>query len=101
MVAPPSARGASLIPGWGARIPHTSPSKNQNLKQKQYCNKFNNDFKKLVHIKISHISKESLMYEYSLAVQWLGLRAFTAKGKGSIPVVGELRILQAMWCSQK
>ena len=25
------------------------------------------------------------MYEYSLAVQWLGLRAFTAKGKSSIP----------------
>ena len=24
------------------------------------------------------------MYEYSLAVQWLGLQAFT-KGKGSIP----------------
>ena len=25
------------------------------------------------------------MCEYSLAVQWLGLRAFTAKGESSIP----------------
>ena len=25
--------------------------KNQNIKQKQYCHKFNKDFKKMVHIK--------------------------------------------------
>ena len=28
-----------------AEIPHASRTKNQNMKQKQYCNKFNKDFK--------------------------------------------------------
>ena len=36
---------AGLLPGWEAKIPHTWPPENQNLKQKQYCNKFNKAFK--------------------------------------------------------
>ena len=36
----------------------------------------------------------------SLVVQWLGLRASTAGGTGSIPGWGN-KILQAAWCSQK
>ena len=40
--SPSIARGESLIPGQGAKIPHTSRPK----KQKQYCNKFNKDLKK-------------------------------------------------------
>ena len=36
----------------------------------------------------------------SLAVQWLGLCAFTAKGLGSIPVQGT-KIPQAAWHGQK
>ena len=36
----------------------------------------------------------------SLVVQWLGHHAFTAEGRGSIPVLGT-KILQATWCSQK
>ena len=43
---PSNAAGASLIPGQGAKILHASGPKNQNIKQKQYCNKFNKDFKK-------------------------------------------------------
>ena len=35
-----------MIPGRGAKIPHASWPKNQNIKQNQYCNKFNKDFKK-------------------------------------------------------
>ena len=35
-----------------------------------------------------------------LAVQWLGLLAFTAEGSGSVPGQGT-KILQAMWRSQK
>ena len=31
-------------PGHGAKIPHASWPKTQNIKQKQYCNKFNKDF---------------------------------------------------------
>ena len=39
------AGGAGSIPNQGAKISHASQSKNQNIKQKQYCNKFNKDFK--------------------------------------------------------
>ena len=39
------AGGAGSIPGRGAKIPHASQPENQNIKQKQYCNKFNKDFK--------------------------------------------------------
>ena len=43
---PPSRAGGcvGLIPGWQAKVPHASQPKNQNIKQKQYCNKFNKDF---------------------------------------------------------
>ena len=41
---PASAGGVGSIPGRGAKIPHASQTKNQNIKQKQYCNKFKKDF---------------------------------------------------------
>ena len=34
------------IPGQEAKIAHASGPKNQNIKQKRYCNKFNKDLKK-------------------------------------------------------
>ena len=49
--SPSNAGDAGSIPGWGAKIPHASWPKNQNIKQKQYCNKFSKDFKRMVHIK--------------------------------------------------
>ena len=45
MVKTSPAGGAVSIPGLGAKIPHASQAKDQNIKQKQYCNKFNKDFK--------------------------------------------------------
>ena len=39
------ARGAGLIPGWGTKIPDAQQPRNQNMKQKQSCNKFNRDLK--------------------------------------------------------
>ena len=44
-ISPSNAEGASLIPGWEAKISHASWPKNQNIKEKQYCTKFNKDFK--------------------------------------------------------
>ena len=44
--SPSNARGAGSIPGRGAKIPHASWPKNQNIKQRQYGNKFSKDFKK-------------------------------------------------------
>ena len=50
------AAGAGSIPGQGAQIPHTTWPINKNIKQKEYCNKFNKDFK-MVHIK-KNLKKE-------------------------------------------
>ena len=44
-----NAGDAGLIPNQGAKIPHASQSKTQNIKQKQYCNKFSKDFKNGPH----------------------------------------------------
>ena len=48
--SPSNADGAGSIPGQGAKIPHASQPKNQNIKRKQYCNKFNKDFKNHPHL---------------------------------------------------
>ena len=49
MVETSPSRGAGSIPGRGAKIPHASQPNNQNIKQKQYCNKFNKYFKNGPH----------------------------------------------------
>ena len=48
---PSNAGDVGSIPGRGAKIPHASGPKNQNIKQKQYCNKINKDFKNGPHEK--------------------------------------------------
>ena len=54
-----------LIPDEGAQIPHASQPENQNIKQKQYCDKFNKDFK-MVHIKKSLNKKGIVLSSFSL-----------------------------------
>ena len=44
-------RVRGLIPGQESKIPYTSIPKSQNIKWKQYCNKFNKDFKHGPHQK--------------------------------------------------
>ena len=44
--SPFNAGDAGLIPGQGAKIPHASWRKNQNIKQKQFCNIVNKHLKK-------------------------------------------------------
>ena len=48
-ISPSNAGGAGLIPGWEAKIPRASWPKNQDIKQKQYCNRVNKDFKNGQH----------------------------------------------------
>ena len=49
---PPSNAGvAGSIPGSGAEIPPATWPKIQNIKQKQYCNKFSKDFSNSPHQK--------------------------------------------------
>ena len=43
-----NVEGTGSIPDQGARIPHSSWPKIPKHKQKQYCNKFNKDFKKFI-----------------------------------------------------
>jgi len=41
---PSNAEGAGSISAWETKVPHASRPKNQNIKQKQSCNKFSKDF---------------------------------------------------------
>ena len=68
--SPSNARGAGSIPGQGSRIPHASWPKHQNIKKKkkkQYCNKFNKNFKKW------STSKKKLIFYFSRKSPHLGL----------------------------
>ena len=62
--SPSNAGCAGSIPGQGAKIPHTSWPKDQNVKKKQYHNKFNKDFKNVPHQKI-YIKHILLHWVYS------------------------------------
>ena len=48
---PSNAGGVGSITNLGAKNPHALRLKNQNIKHKQYCNKFNKDFKNGPHQK--------------------------------------------------
>ena len=71
MTSPSNAGGAGSIPGRGAKFPHASWPKKQNVKQKQYCNKFNKDFKNGPHQK-----KKNPLRTYS----WLSIVAVSHPG---------------------
>ena len=62
------AGGARSIPHQGAKIPHALWPKNQNIKQKQYCNKFNKD-SKTVPIK-KKILKKKKSKGYGIQTGW-------------------------------
>ena len=64
--SPSSAGGMGLIPNRGAKIPHAFQPKKQNIKQKQYNNKFNKDFKK--HGPYQKIFKERETAKWILAM---------------------------------
>ena len=53
------AEGMGLRPGWGIEIPHVLLPENQNINQKQYCNKLNKDFKNGSHQK--NLQKKRLL----------------------------------------
>ena len=56
-----SAGWAGSIPGQGAKTPHDLQPRNQNIEWKQYCNKFNKDFKNGPHPKKS-FRKEIVLF---------------------------------------
>ena len=75
---PSNAGGAALIPGQGAKIPHASRPKNQNIKQKQYCNKFNKDFKNGPHQKKKGGGERGEITNVSPS--WMQIRASLSSG---------------------
>ena len=68
---------------------HKCPSTEERLKKKKYI-----DTMEYYYLALKKNEGNSLV------VQWLGLCVFTAKGTGSIPVLGT-KILQATWYSKK
>ena len=56
---PSNVPGVGLVPGQGAKIPHALRPKKPKIKQKQYWNKFNNDFKNDPHKR--KVSKKLLL----------------------------------------
>jgi hypothetical protein len=55
----------SSIPGWEARTPNVSWAKNQNIKQKQYCNRFSRDFKSGPHHLMANVMFSYIMRRQS------------------------------------
>ena len=47
--SPSNVGDVAFIPVWGAKIPRACQPENQSTDQKQYCNKFNEDFKNGPH----------------------------------------------------
>ena len=64
---PSNAGDVGLIPGQGAKIPQASQPKRRNIKQKQWCNKSNKDFKNGSHQKNS--LKEKGLHKLQCAVK--------------------------------
>ena len=54
-ISPSNAGGADSVPGGGAKI--LRPSWPKNIKQEQYCNKFNKGFTNVPHQKTFKIKK--------------------------------------------
>ena len=68
---PYKAGGVGLIPGWGAKIPFALWPKHQNIKQKQYYNRFNKDFKNSPHQKRIKDSETRACLVYPEEQQWV------------------------------
>ena len=66
-ILPSKAGDAGLVPDQEAKIPRALGPRNQNIKQKQYCNKFNKDFLKMVHITKKFLKREPFAENVSFA----------------------------------
>ena len=77
---PSNAGKVSSICGQGDKIPHALWPKNQNIKRKQYCDKFSKDLKKVVHIKQKNLKNKS--FQGPLLEVSAGLRRMRASHIG-------------------
>ena len=65
-----NAGGVGSIPGQGAEIPHASGPENQNIKQKQYCNRLKKNLKKHTQFK-PVLDLEDILLSYQIALKFL------------------------------
>jgi len=88
--------GAGSIRDWEARIPHALWSKNQNIKQKQYCNISDKDFKMIQHQKQKSWEKKvgGVRNEATMA------KASTNKGKNEVTDGSSQKIVK-IWYNRK
>ena len=89
---PSKERTSGSIPGWGAKIPHAWCPRNQNIKQKQHCNKFSKDFKNGPHQikkKISYCISEKAMVPHSSTLAW---KIPWMEEPGRLQSMGSLRV---------
>ena len=77
-------RGAGSIPGQGANTPHDLQPRNQNIKWKQYCNKFNKDFKNGSHPKKSFRKEIGFVFFFK-EMNFPPSRALCTLGSPSFP----------------
>ena len=63
-LSPSDAGRAGSIPLGRAGAPHALWSKNQDVKQQRYCNRFNKDFKNCPHQKKKKIPKKIKLSKY-------------------------------------
>ena len=76
--SPSNARVVGLIPGRRAKISHASRPKNQNIKQKQYCNKFNTDFKNGPYLKTNNKKLQRCILKIPLKeINYINLKGIT------------------------
>ena len=86
--SPSNTGSVGSIPRRGANIPHASV-KNQNRKQKQYCNKFNKDFKNSPHqnLKIKTAIKLDRILCCQKETHTSVLRTQRAQNEGNIKIL--------------
>ena len=72
-----NAGGAGSILDWEAKSPHAFQPKTQNIKQKQYYNKFNKDSKNDPHQKKKKNSRKGWNLAYPSPSQRTGIKQYT------------------------
>ena len=70
---------AGSIPGQGTKTPHALGPKHQNIRQKQYCNKFNKDFKSHPHKKKKILKKMANTRSQNMRELCTGVRRYTCQ----------------------
>ena len=79
-----NAGGVGLILGQGAKMPHASVPKNQNIKQKQCCNKFHIRLKSSPYHKKKKMTRKGRSSDVAYVLADL-LRAFKKLKNGISP----------------